>query len=77
MLKVQEVANRLSVSAQTVYRLIDNGELPAIRVGRHRLRVEEQALERFIEKNKTGLKNKSLTEAIARDGNLIIFDKQE
>jgi len=54
MLKVQEVANRLNVSAQTVYRLIDNGELPAIRVGRHRLRVEEQALERFIEKSRTG-----------------------
>ena len=54
MLKVQEVANRLSVSAQTVYRLIDNGELPAIRVGRHRLRVEEQSLERFIEKSRTG-----------------------
>jgi excisionase family DNA binding protein len=33
-LTVQEVADLLRVSTMTVYRLIKNGELPAVRVGR-------------------------------------------
>ncbi len=33
-LKVAEVAAKLRVDPRTVYRMIDRGELPAIRVGR-------------------------------------------
>jgi excisionase family DNA binding protein len=42
LLTVNEVADLLRVSRMTVYRLIKNGELPALRVGRsYRLREED------------------------------------
>lgn len=41
-LTVAEVARVLRVSKMTVYRLISNGQLPAVRVGRsYRLREED------------------------------------
>jgi excisionase family DNA binding protein len=41
-LTVNEVADLLRVSRMTVYRLIKNGEMPALRVGRsYRLREED------------------------------------
>lgn len=42
LLTVNEVADLLRVSRMTVYRLIKNGEMPALRVGRnYRLREED------------------------------------
>lgn len=49
VLTVAEVAWRLQVSKMTVYRLIENEELPAYRVGRS-LRVPERGFERYLEK---------------------------
>ena len=42
-LTVAEVATVMRVSKMTVYRLVHNGELPAVRVGRS-FRVPEQAV---------------------------------
>jgi len=48
LLTVSEVANAMRVSNMTVYRLIKNGELPAVRVGKN-YRLRETDLERFLE----------------------------
>jgi excisionase family DNA binding protein len=46
---VQEIAAEFHVSKRTVYRAIERGELPAIRVGeRGRIRVPVEALENLI-----------------------------
>ncbi len=46
-LTVPEVAAELRVSRMTVYRLIHDGDLPAIRVGRN-IRVPENALDTYV-----------------------------
>jgi excisionase family DNA binding protein len=48
LLRVAEVAERLSVSPMTVYRMIHAGELPAIRIGRS-YRIESRAVEAFLQ----------------------------
>jgi excisionase family DNA binding protein len=47
MLTVKQVATRLNVSPSTVRKLIDSGQLKAIRVG-IQLRVTEEALAEYI-----------------------------
>ena len=44
---VGEVASVLRVSSMTVYRLINAGELPALRIGRS-LRVRSEDLDRYL-----------------------------
>ena len=46
-LTVAEVATIMRVSKMTVYRLVHNGDLPAIRVGRS-FRVPEQAVHDYL-----------------------------
>ncbi len=46
-LTVAEVASVMRVSKMTVYRLVHNGELPAVRVGRS-FRVPEQAVHDYL-----------------------------
>jgi len=46
-LTVAEVAATMRVSKMTVYRLVHNGELPAVRVGRS-FRVPEQAVTDYL-----------------------------
>jgi excisionase family DNA binding protein len=46
-LTVAEVAAALRVSKMTVYRLVHNGDLPAVRVGRS-FRVPEQAVQDYL-----------------------------
>ena len=46
-LTVAEVAAVMRVSKMTVYRLVHNGELPALRVGRS-FRVPEQAVQTYL-----------------------------
>ena len=46
-LTVAEVASIMRVSKMTVYRLVHNGELPAVRVGRS-FRVPEQAVHDYL-----------------------------
>ncbi len=49
-LTVAEVAARMRVSKMTVYRLVHNGDLEAIRVGRS-FRVTEKAVEDYLQKS--------------------------
>jgi excisionase family DNA binding protein len=44
---VAEVAKLMRVSKMTVYRLVHNGELPAVRVGRS-FRVPEDAVHEYL-----------------------------
>ena len=46
-LTVAEVAALMRVSKMTVYRLVHNGEMPAVRVGRS-FRVPEQAVHDYL-----------------------------
>src|ERR1700710_1558158 len=46
-LTVAEVATKMRVSKMTVYRLVHNGELPAVRVGRS-FRVPEEAVNEYL-----------------------------
>lgn len=48
LLTVREVADAIRVSTMTVYRLINGGELQAIRVGKH-FRVREADLSRYLD----------------------------
>ncbi|MGJ3507956.1 helix-turn-helix domain-containing protein [Enemella sp. A6] len=51
VLKVADVAQHLNCDRNTVYRLIEAGDLRAIRVGQKLLRVPESALAEFIAGN--------------------------
>lgn len=48
MLTVQEAARVLGVSVHTVYRLIDSGELAAIKVSPRKTVVKAEVLEKYI-----------------------------
>ena len=47
LLTIEQVAERLQVSTQTVRRLIKDGKLKAVRVG-IQIRVREEDLQRFL-----------------------------
>jgi excisionase family DNA binding protein len=49
-LTVAEVAQTMRVSKMTVYRLVHNGELEAVRVGRS-FRVPESAVDDYLKKS--------------------------
>ena len=49
-LTVAEVAAMMRVSKMTVYRLVHNGDLPAVRVGRS-FRVLEQDVDEYLRKS--------------------------
>jgi excisionase family DNA binding protein len=44
---VAEVAGMLRVSSMTVYRLVQSGQLPAVRVGRS-YRIREEDVDRYL-----------------------------
>jgi excisionase family DNA binding protein len=49
LLEVVQVAKRLTVSKSTVYRVIDSGKLPSVRVGPvNGIRVRESAVEGYM-----------------------------
>jgi excisionase family DNA binding protein len=54
LLMVPEVADRLRVSVKTVRRLIETGEVPAVRLGakRHAIRVDERELEAWLDESR-------------------------
>ncbi|MGH2692722.1 MAG: helix-turn-helix domain-containing protein [Actinomycetota bacterium] len=49
---VNEVAQLLRVSKMTVYRLINQGDLPAVRIGRG-FRIREEDVHRYLESRYT------------------------
>ena len=46
-LTVSEVARQLRVSNMTVYRLINSGQLPAVRIGKS-FRLREEDIDRYL-----------------------------
>ena len=50
-LYVNSVAKRLNCSKKHIYKLIQDGEIKAIRLGARALRITESSLREFIEKN--------------------------
>lgn len=48
MLTVQEAARVLGVSVHTIYRLINSGELSAIKVGSRKTVIKAEEIERYI-----------------------------
>lgn len=50
MLTVREAANILGVSVNTVYRLIESGELSAMKVSPRKTMIKAEEIERFINK---------------------------
>jgi excisionase family DNA binding protein len=51
LLKIPEVARRLRLHRDTVYRKIQRGEIPAVRIGRDEtgpLRVDERELDQYV-----------------------------
>lgn len=50
ILTPKEVMEILGVSKNTLYQLINNGEIPATRLGRKLWRIQKQALLHFLEK---------------------------
>lgn len=48
MLTVQETAKVLGVSVHTVYRLIDLGELTALKVSPRKIVIKDEEIERYI-----------------------------
>jgi len=49
LLTVDEVAEILRVSPSTVYRRIQAGELPAIKLGHRQVRIKQEDLDAYIE----------------------------
>jgi len=49
MLTVPQAAQELQVSRYTVYRLINNRELQAVKVGPRSTRINREDLEKFVE----------------------------
>ncbi len=48
MLTVQEVAKILGVSVHTVYRLINSGDLSAVKISQRRTVIKAEELEKYI-----------------------------
>jgi len=50
LLRVNVAARRLELSRRQVYRLIEAGELPAVRLSPRGLRIPEGALEKYLQR---------------------------
>lgn len=55
MLTVQETARVLGVSVHTVYRLINSGDLSAIKISQRRTVIKAEEIERYLSKKWGGL----------------------
>jgi len=53
LIKINEVAKRLSISRKSVYRLIEKKKLKAYTIPEKLFRVAEKDLNQFIKKHKT------------------------
>ncbi|MCD6577840.1 MAG: helix-turn-helix domain-containing protein [Anaerolineaceae bacterium] len=53
LLKAVDVADILNISRSLAYRLLQRGEIPAIRINQS-VRVQPRDLQQFIEENRTG-----------------------
>ena len=51
-IKISQVAERLNVSPNTVYKRVSRGDIPAYRIGRL-IRIDERDLEKYMKQNQT------------------------
>ena len=49
-LSVKETANILGISIHTVYRLIESGEIAAVKVSQRKTMIKAEEIERYINK---------------------------
>lgn len=54
LVTVTETATALRVSKMTVYRMIEEGELPSVRIGRRNIRIPFPALKAYLEERTRG-----------------------
>jgi excisionase family DNA binding protein len=54
LLRVPEVASRLSLTERTVWRLLASGDLPSVRIGRS-VRISPRDLEQFLHMHRDGI----------------------
>lgn len=47
LMTVEEIAEQLRVSKMTVYRMVNSGTLPSLKIG-NSIRVEREALEKYL-----------------------------
>ena len=52
-MRVRDYARRFSLDESTVYKMIDRGEIKAIRIGKKTLRIPSSELERYLEREPT------------------------
>jgi len=53
-MRVRDYARRFSLDESTVYKMIERGEIKAIRIGKKTLRIPSSELERYLEREPTG-----------------------
>ena len=61
ILKVRDVSKLLGVGLSTVYRAVENGQLPAVRVGAA-IRIRRETLEKFLSQQEDRALNSLLSE---------------
>lgn len=59
LMTVQELANYLRVTKKTIYRLLERGSIPAVKVG-HNWRFEKAAIDEWLHRNSTAAKARIL-----------------
>jgi len=52
-MRVRDYARKFSLDESTVYKMIDRGEVKAIRIGKKTLRIPSSELERYLEREPT------------------------
>ena len=52
MMTIGEIADKLDASTMTVYRLVHQGALPAIRISKRSLRVRRRDFEKYLNEHK-------------------------
>lgn len=65
---VKALAEKLAVSPLTIYRLIDQGKLPAVRIGRT-IRFRPGDIDAFLETVRVGPAGLDIEEAKPKEGN--------
>ncbi len=64
-MRVRDYARKFSLDESTVYKMIERGEIKAIRIGKKTLRIPSSELERYLDREPTvGLEAASLEEKV-------------
>lgn len=69
-MRVRDYARRFSLDESTVYKMIERGEIKAIRIGKKTLRIPSSELERYLDREPT-----ADTEALSLEQRVEAFGK--